>query len=270
MAKVKAVSVAEKKLRGDLIEAVLTQAVTEADALRWAERLGFRRTGPFVALALQWGGVETPSLRRLETLVSGQVRSQRGQALASAREGEIVVFYAASSEPSTAAAAAWAQQVNAQAIAENPRAQLAIGIGRTVNRLVDLRLSYREAAQAMALEHRLHHNRPQVYSELGVYRLLLPLAETGELRAFADQVLGPLVKDERAGKSDLLDTLRAYLRCNGNVMQAARELYIHRNTLLYRLERIHELGNLDLDDAETLLKVQLALKAHELVRDGNY
>ena len=51
-----------------------------------------------------------------------------------------------------------------------------------------------------------------------------------------------------------------------NVMQTARELFIHRNTLLYRLDRIRELGGFDLDDAETRLKLQLALRAHELTR----
>jgi purine catabolism regulator len=267
MAKVKAVSVAEKKLRGDLIQAVLAQSLSQADAMGWAERAGLRKTGPFVALTMQWVGRETPSLRRLETIVSGQIKRQRQRVLASARENEIVAVYAVNAERGTTEVEQFAQTILNLARAEFPKAHLAIGIGRPVEQLLELRASYREAAQAMALEHRLRHHKPQVYANLGVYRLLLPLSETNELRAFAEQVLGRLIADERAGKTNLLETLRVYFECNGNVAQTAKQLFIHRNTLLYRLDRIRQVGNLDLDDAETRLHLQLALRAYELTRE---
>lgn len=266
MAKVKAVSVAEKKLRGDLIQAVLANVISEADALGWAERSGFRKTGPYVAVAMQWVGSETPSLRRLETIVSGQIKRQRGRVLVSARDKEIVALYATSPERGTSEAEQWSAGIMQLAHTEFPRAHLAVGVGRVVSSILDVRASYHQAAQAMNLEHRLRHGRPLVYSNLGVYRLLLPLAETGELRPFADQVLGKLTREDGGDKGHLLETLNAYFRCNGNVMQTARELYIHRNTLLYRLDRIRELGEFDLDDAETRLKLQLALRAYELTR----
>lgn len=263
MAKVKAVSVAEKKLRGDLIQAVLAQAISEADAVGWAERAGFRKTGPYVAIAMQWTGDETPSLRRLETIVSGQLKRQRGRVLASAREHEIVALFALSAERGTSEAEQWATIILNLASTEFPKAHLAIGIGRPVAHIMDARASYHEAAQAAHMEGRLQHNKAQVYANLGVYRLLLPLGETQELRAFADQVLGKLMAGER-DKTGLLETLRVYFQCNGNVAQTAKELFIHRNTLLYRLDRIRQAGGFDLDDAETRLQLQLALRAYEL------
>jgi DNA-binding PucR family transcriptional regulator len=44
-------------------------------------------------------------------------------------------------------------------------------------------------------------------------------------------------------------------------------LYVHRNTLLYRLQRAAEIGKFDLDKAETRLAIQLALRAYEISRD---
>lgn len=267
MAKVKAVSVAEKKLRGDLVEAILSGSIGESDAARWADRAGFRRTGPYVAIALQWIGREAPSLRRLETLVNGQIKRHRSRALALARESDVLVLYALSAERGVEDARQWAQTVQNLAGLEDPQAQVAIGIGRPAHSLLPLRDSCREATQAMAIEHRLHHGKPQYYADLGVYRLLLPLSATPELRAFALEVLGPLLEYDRDDKTNLLETLRVYFRFRGNVVQTARELYIHRNTLLYRLERICQVTGLDLDDAETRLKLQLALRAHELTRN---
>lgn len=268
MAKVKAVSETEKKLRGDLIEAVLTGAIGETEAVRWAERLGFRRNGPYVAITLQWGGSDAPSLRRLETIVNGMAKRHRSRTLASARDGEIVVFYAATPERAIDEPRLWAQMILNQAREEFPHAHLAIGIGRAVEGLLLLRQSYREATQAMALERRLRHHRPQFYGDLGVYRLLLQLDGTPELRAFSEQVLGPLIRYDREEKANLLTTLRVYFQHNGNVAQTAKELFIHRNTLLYRLERIRTLANLDLDDAETRFQLQVALRAYELARDA--
>jgi purine catabolism regulator len=266
MAKVKAVSVAEKKLRGDLIQAILANAIGEADALGWAERSGFRKSGPYAVVTMQWVGSDTPSLRRLETIVSGQLKRLRGRIMASARDDEMVVFYALTPDRELSEVEQWASGILGLASSEFPTETLAIGIGRTVPNLLDAGKSYAEASQAMKLEHRLKHKKPQVFANLGVYRLLLPLAEKGELRPFAEQMLGKLLRNEGSERGHLLETLNAYFRCNGNVMQTARVLFIHRNTLLYRLDRIRELGGFDLDDAETRLQLQLALRAHELTR----
>jgi len=78
-----------------------------------------------------------------------------------------------------------------------------------------------------------------------------------EIRAFSDQVLGPLAADER--NADLVQTLDAYLRLQGSVNGVARELYLHRNTVRHRLRRIAKLTGADLTDADALLALRLAI-----------
>ncbi len=267
MAKVKAVSEARKQLTGDLIEAVLASSVNEIDAARWAERARYRRTGPHVALAMQWAPREAPSMRRLETIVSGELKRVPSRAVAQRREAEVVVFYALNPERGLADAQQWAQRVYELAQAEFPRAALAIGLGRPSETLLGLRHSYHEAAQAMALEHKLRHKRPQYFGDLGIYRLLLQLEASPELRSFSDEMLGPLIEYDRTQGTNLLATLNAYFQHNANLAQTAQALYIHRNTLLYRLQRASEIGKFDLESAETRLAIQLALRAYELSRE---
>lgn len=266
MAKVKAIREAQKRLTGDLVEAVLSNSVGEVDAERWAERAGYRRLGPHLAMALQWVSPLGPSLRRLETIVSGEVKRLSGRALARLRENEIVVFFALDPAQGLAEAQEWAAHVYDLALAEFPQAHLALGIGRPCAELIELRHSCREAAQAMAIEHKLRHRRPQFFGDLGIYRLLLQLEGTPELAVFANETLGRLTENDRAQGMNLLATLDAYFRHNGNLVQTAQALYIHRNTLLYRLHRAAEIGRFDLDNAETRLALQLALRAHELSR----
>jgi purine catabolism regulator len=100
------------------------------------------------------------------------------------------------------------------------------------------------------------------FPDLSVYRLLLQLEYHPELQAFKQEILGPLFAYEGGG--ELLRTLEAYFECNGNLSQAAEMLFIHRNTLIYRMERIAEISGLDLDNTETRLAVQLALRIHRM------
>jgi purine catabolism regulator len=267
MAKVKAISEAQKRLTGDLIEAILSNSISEVDAARRAERAGYRRTGPHLALALQWSSENAPSLRRLETIVSGEIKRVPSRALALAREDEVVVFYALPPERGVDEGREWAQKLHALAQAEFPSAHLALGIGRPSDTLLGLRHSHREAAQAMSIAHKLRQNRPQYFGDLGIYRLLLQLEGSPELRAFSNEILGNLIEYDRTQGTDLVQTLSAYFQHNANLAQTAQALYIHRNTLLYRLERAKEIGKFDLDNPETRLAIQLALRAYELSRD---
>ncbi|TMC03288.1 MAG: hypothetical protein E6J35_07300 [Chloroflexi bacterium] len=94
------------------------------------------------------------------------------------------------------------------------------------------------------------------FDDLGAYRFVLG-QPASEIRAFSDQILGPLAADER--NADLVKTLDAYLRLQGSVNGVARELYLHRNTVRHRLRRIAKLTGADLTDADSLLALRLAI-----------
>jgi purine catabolism regulator len=101
----------------------------------------------------------------------------------------------------------------------------------------------------------------QHFARLGALRLIFHLADNPELRAFQRDILGPLEASDATRRSEFVRTLDAFLRAGGNHMRAARDLNVHRNTLIYRLERIQELlGGLNLEDPEARLNLQLALK----------
>jgi DNA-binding PucR family transcriptional regulator len=79
-----------------------------------------------------------------------------------------------------------------------------------------------------------------------------PIVPMGALRL--------LVERDARQSSHLVDTLRAYLDCFGDVALAAQRLQVHHNTLRYRIERLREIPGLDLDDPEQRLALQLQLR----------
>src|SRR6266852_1098519 len=137
------------------------------------------------------------------------------------------------------------------------------GVGRTPGPDTTAYAAMREATRAADIAASIAGDSPAAlhFARLGALRLIFHLADNPELRAFQRDVLGPLETSDTARRSEFVRTLEAFLRAGGNHMRAARDLNVHRNTLIYRLERIQELlGGANLEDPEMRLNVQLALK----------
>ena len=100
--------------------------------------------------------------------------------------------------------------------------------------------------------------------ELALYRLLFDADRADDLRAFLDGVLRPLLDYDRQHRTDLVTTVRVFLGAGGNATQAARELFIHLNTMAKRLERVARLLGDDWQSGPDNLRLRLALHLHSL------
>jgi PucR family transcriptional regulator, purine catabolism regulatory protein len=85
------------------------------------------------------------------------------------------------------------------------------------------------------------------------------------LTDFCKRTLGTLTDYDMKQRADLVKTLEAFFTCHGNLSQTAEMLIVHRNTLLYRMNRINEIADIDLNRPETRLAIHLALTIQRLV-----
>jgi len=85
--------------------------------------------------------------------------------------------------------------------------------------------------------------------------------------ALADRVLGPLLRLEPSDRDILLDTLAAWLDCDGSAQRAGARLYCHRNTVLNRLKRCEQLTGRSLARPADMVEFSLALTARRLLLD---
>lgn len=265
MARAKAISEVEKKLRGDFLDSLMTGAVGEAEAQMEGDRYNHDMTSPHVALVLTWYGSRHPSNRRLETLVNGLISGRQLPVLTHIRENEIRLFCAADTTTPIQAARELAETIRAEARREYQEARIAIGIGSLASRINDWRISYREAAQAADIARRLQADSPLYIGDLGIYTFLARPDYRDDLRALRDSTIGPLLQHEEKQRADLLLTLEAFFQCHGNHTQTAELLSVHRNTLFYRMNRIADITGLDLNRPDVRLAVHLALKIHRLL-----
>jgi len=144
-----------------------------------------------------------------------------------------------------------------------PGVSVSMGVGRVRSGPAGIRESHQEARQALTIGRRLQGpGKMTNFEGLGIYRLLFAARDLPELRSFHEEALSVLIDYDRHHSAELVKTLGAFFAARCGPKEAAAILGVHRNTVLYRLERIRDLSGLDIDDAEVRLRLHLAYCSH--------
>lgn len=138
-----------------------------------------------------------------------------------------------------------------------------IGYGNVVEQIPDIAQSYQEAKLALEVGKVFYAERETIsYSRLGIgrliYQLPMSLCDMFIKEVFGDKI--PEILDDEESMS----TINKFFQNNLNISETARQLYVHRNTLVYRLERIEKIIGLDIrkfDDAMTF-RIAVMVLAH--------
>ncbi|GGH88609.1 purine catabolism regulator [Pullulanibacillus pueri] len=142
-----------------------------------------------------------------------------------------------------------------------------MGVGRAYSGIKGLRKSYYQAEQAIKLRHHVKEfQRILFYDDLGVYRLLGHLVGGRELTEFYEETIGKLVKYDEHHDQKLVETIEAYFQQNENLKEASQALYIHVNTLKYRIQKVSTITGYHLNHSDGKMMLQLGLKIHEMLR----
>lgn len=286
MTKEHAVVEAENRTRGELVDSLLTSDSLGDDALaERAQSLGLDLHQPVAVAVFGWDRAarSVPGAageRGALSIVREEVASREPKALLKVRETSVVALLPLGPEEADDVSASHRDGRNGSPAMERVRRRveairqhalrrlrgsLSAGVGRQGRGVAGIRKSFREAEQALSIAQRLlGGNRTTAFDELRIYRLLLPLVGTGELRSFSEEVLGRLQEYDSKHSGELIKTLEVFFASDGNLQRAADALFLHRNTLAYRLERIEEIAGVDLRDADDRLCLQLALKIKDL------
>ena len=133
-----------------------------------------------------------------------------------------------------------------------------IGVGQYYPELQGLRKSYQDAKLALEVGIKVW-GRGRMYhiKQVGMF---ITLANTSQDRKaeLAHQILSPLLRDEQ-----LFKTVQAFLTSGLNLTDAAEKLHIHRNTLIYRLDKTKKLINLDPRHFDDALQIKLGLMFYQ-------
>jgi sugar diacid utilization regulator len=251
---------------GAFVKAVLRREVTDRrDIVAQASELGadldrgagvvVLRAAPRAAQTGEWRErVLVLAQRALRALAPGSLAASDGGEAA-----EIVAIVPAEDDERLARAAAGLSRELDDSLSGF---HMTTGRSRRCADPVDL---YRAGSEAhLAVNVGEAEGRPMLaFEDTGAYRLLLPAMseDPAELERFYAETIQPLREYDEQYETELVATVEAYLDNDGNVAATAKQLFTHRHTIRYRLERVRDLCGHDVSATEGREKLGLGLKA---------
>lgn len=147
-----------------------------------------------------------------------------------------------------------------------PGIETVVGISRQAD-AKRLQEAFEEATEAVRFGRTagrtssIHH-----FGDLGLHQLFIRLAEGADLARFVESELSPLLSHDASTRVRLLPTLSAFLDAGGSKSNTARVLGIKRRSVYHRLDKIRGLLGMDLDDADTRVRLLVALRGLDFLK----
>ena len=134
-----------------------------------------------------------------------------------------------------------------------------IGVSNSFNSVNELREHYREAVDAFNIGLQLDPDiNIYTFEDYGIYIMLRSACEYVNLTRYLHPALPKLAKYDNEFGTNLEKTLYIYLKSACSIKETANQLYLHRNSVIYRLRRIEEICNVDLNDTDTRFRIRFS------------
>ena len=210
--------------------------------------------------------------RRLSDAVRLQARGLFSNFLLGPRSDNVILFLGPSGDdpPEELARMALELASRVQRYVKGllPDLTVSVGIGRFKDNPAEISDAYSEAEVALEIGHRIHGpSSISTFEQTGTYKLLFRVMqeEPEELETFYAETLAPVVAYDSRYGTDMVSTLTTYLGNDASTAKTAADLFAHRHTIRYRLDRVKELTRLDVDKSEDRERLTLGIKAMQLL-----
>lgn len=136
-----------------------------------------------------------------------------------------------------------------------------IGVSHSFSLIENFASRYDQASRALDLAQRLGNTgNVAQFRDYQVLDLLSATKKSADLGLYCHPLLGLLRQYDHKNSTELYKTLRCYIDSGGNLKNTAEMLFIHRNSLVYRIKRIEEIGIIDLNDTGTRFILKLSFE----------
>lgn len=283
MMEMRSIGEVKQRFRNEILEGLLSDHPAARErAIDLSRELGSRLNPPFAVILV---GPDLPSgtlLTKAESIEQSNIDSSLHLAKRYIRVIEpqasfwhqgprLVIFFPLQPNRLSGAKAFLIQELRRvceRIRAENDPYTVSMGISSPVSDLAEFRQAYECAKQSLEIGRAFQERSSSVvthYEDLGLFRVVSLAESPASLERFCLDTIGPLLAHDRENGTELVKTLRVFLEQNRNSTKAAKALYIHYNTLRYRLDRIKEILGDVLDNPQQRLTIEVALQLYPLV-----
>lgn len=141
-----------------------------------------------------------------------------------------------------------------------------VGVGRCTKNANSISRSYHQACQVTKLQRNIKNDTTVVaYQDLGIYKLLMDIENKEVLEEYYGETIQKLVEYDRLNQTNYCEVLQCYLDNSGSVKETAEAMFVHRNTINYKINKIEEMLNCDLSELETRLRYSIAFMLQKIL-----
>ncbi len=284
--KVKEIEEAKHQIRRDFFDDLLTGKIESSSGVNsLAELHGMDTNKNYVCMVIR---INTGSINEKKDIIASKrelrniieiiiraaeelARDKKFSTVSIYRGNQIILFLPVANTESPKTARDFSKEFGRELYESTkktlPHLEINIGMGKLYDSILKLNFSFAEAQEVIKMGKKLSRDSKVLHFEdFVIYHLLESGTSRVELESFYENTVAELVRHDLENKTNLVETLEQYFAYQGNISEASKELYIHRNTFIYRLDKIKTILNTDLRDAEEALEIQLGLKIMQILR----
>ena len=268
----------EEKSASYLLEKILlSDQKTYADYMQTAEFYGYSLRGPLRIANIEFLNLQqyAKSLNgrvsflncqnQIELLVNHVLESYSKKCLSMWKGSSLIIIVPVVPEQETEQVDAIANKILKETGEQMSGLIVRMGLGGYYEGVDKLKKSFAEASLALKLAKDSGTQSYVLYRNAGIYKFLNKLNDKKVMIDFYEETLGVLLRYDAENNTEFTETLRVYLEEGENTAGAIGRLYIHRNTLQYRLRRIEEILQQSLKNSEEKINLQIAFKIQKFL-----
>ena len=228
---------------------------------------GFRVTWNYSVTVIKIFSESSKPDVRTETIsfyLENAIRHQNAKFAIFVNESEILLIYADLDEETLKKNVSQVKEKLKFYLSEKEK--YAIGVGRLTK---SIRCLYKSYNQAKAIERLQEQNKISAdsifYMELGIYRLLMGIEDREIMADYYNHTLKKIVDYDQVNGTDLCITLKTYLSKDGSVKETADALFVHRNTVNYKLNKIEELLGVEMSSMSVRTELMIGFCIRDIL-----
>lgn len=273
----------EQQVRGELLDDLLRQSYEDDELIyRRSRFIHFDLSRPFFLFIL---GIR-PAERLLESAVSAELQAKsagirsdaikalnrqfgmsRKSCMLLGKNSGVVGIVSVSEASERIGIDSIVTAVVTHARKLYPDFHIFAGFGRAYDDLHKIPTSYSEAILAERVGHKIYPQKAFIsFDDLGIFRFLYELKASPVMLEFYHENMDVLLEYDKANNSSLVHTLVCYFNQKGNLRETAEVLFVHKNSVIYRIKKIEKLTKKSLQDVDAAFNLQLCLKIMEILK----
>ena len=283
MMEARSIAEAEERFRNEILEGLLSSSPDERGrAIQQSNDLGNRLAPPYAVVLVGPDRLRGTTLTKVESIEKRNLDSSLHLSERYIRilqpaasfwyQGPRLVVFLPLPRPARAESRARLvqelQTVCDRIRAENAPYTVSMGVSPGVFGLDDFRVAHECARQSLQIgsaQEAGGTGRVTHYEDLGLFRVVSVAENPAGVERFCLDAIGPLLAYDRENDANLAVTLRSFLEHNQNSAKTAKLLFVHYNTLRYRIDRAKEILGDFSENPQQRLEIELALQLYPLI-----